>query len=163
MEGDIKEYESIVKSLQEDGYTLEDINKKVRSHTAKLNKSEKEAEKATAEGDEEPDTGESMYKAGDVLSLVKKDDITYANEVMESMFQTELAGTPDRYEAYKKVKASLKAQISKHYKTLEFDDRLQFSKSIRKLVLAKQYIYTNNDIKTLERTIAKEKSEKNKK
>ena len=88
-----------------------------------------------------------MYKAGDVLSLVKKDDITYANEVMESMFQTELAGTPDRYEAYKKVKASLKAQISKHYKTLEFDDRLQ----------------SNNDIKILERTIAKEKSEKTKK
>lgn len=163
MEGDIKEYESIVKSLQEDGYTLEDINKKVRSHTAKLNKSEKEAEKAMAEGDEEPDTSESMYKAGDVLSLVKKDDITYANEVMESMFQTELAGTPDRYEAYKKVKASLKAQISKHYKTLEFDDRLQFSKSIRRLVLAKQYIYTNNDIKMLERTIAKEKSKKTKK
>ena len=163
MEGDIKEYESIVKSLQEDGYTIEDINKKVRSYTAKLNKSEKEAEKATTEGDEDPDTGESMYKAGDVLSLVKKDDVKYANEVMESMFQTELAGTPDRYEAYKKVKASLKAQISKYYKTLEFDDRLQFSKSIRKLVLAKQYIYTNNDIKILERTIAKEKGEKNKK
>lgn len=192
MDGNIKEYESIVKELQGDGYSIEDINKKVRSATNKLNKNKKEAANAMSVGDEdtyndiidelndagltrakevidnteadsEEEKEESIYKASDVLSLIENNDLTYAQKVLDSLYETELESTPDRVEAYKALKRSIKTQISRYYKSLEYKDRLSLRKSLGQLRIAKQSIYDNKDYELLEKAIVREKSEENKK
>ena len=166
MDGNIKEYESIVKELQGDGYSIEDINKKVRSATNKLNKNKKEAAKElidNTEADTEEEKEESIYKASDVLSLIENNDLTYAQKVLDSLYETELVDTPDRVEAYKALKRSIKTQISRYYKSLEYKDRLLLRKSLGQLRIAKQSIYDNKDYELLEKAIVREKAEENKK
>lgn len=166
MDGNIKEYESIVKELQGDGYSIEDINKKVRSATNKLNKNKKEAAKElidNTEADTEEEKEESIYKASDVLSLIENNDLTYAQKVLDSLYETELVDTPDRVEAYKALKRSIKTQISRYYKSLEYKDRLSLRKSLGQLRIAKQSIYDNKDYELLEKAIVREKAEENKK
>lgn len=166
MDGNIKEYESIVKELQGDGYSIDDINKKVRSATNKLNKNKKEAEKElidNTEADTEEEKEESIYKASDVLSLIENNDLTYAQKVLDSLYETELESTPDRVEAYKALKRSIKTQISRYYKRLEYKDRLSLRKSLGQLRIAKQSIYDNKDYELLEKAIVREKAEENKK
>ena len=115
------------------------------------------------EADSEEEKEESIYKASDVLSLIENNDLMYAQKVLDSLYETELESTPDRVEAYKALKRSIKTQISRYYKSLEYKDRLSLRRSLGKLKIAKQYIYDNKDYELMEKAIVREKKEENKK
>lgn len=154
--GNMNEYERIVKELTKEG---EDLNKVIKDVNNKMTRD------SINNGDSKPqeDTEEkiSMYKTSDIVTEIINDDIETAQRIIDDIYNVALENADKsdkkyKYETFKKKRASIKAEITKYYKTVEDrDERKKLAARMKRLKIASQNLYTSGDIVNIENSMKK--------
>lgn len=156
--GDTQSYKALITDLREQGYSDSDINKMMDSARNKVKKGMAEKNKDTEDTDikEANDTKEkSVYKFSDVSTVLMQGNIQDANDILNDLYETELKNTPDKYESFKNVRTKVKANLTKQYKALAPNERKAFGEQLKKLTVAKQFIYSDDNLKRIDKEIEK--------